>query len=559
MEMTFLRLRPIAVGCAAFFVIGCATGLGQPNFGRQLKQTFASKDPCSNNARNIGMVGGSLAGAIVGNAIGDGKSESKLIGAAVGGVLGGLIGADIDRKRCELSKIAKQYDLEISYSNIEYLGNVKDIPVDGKQNAENTVSKTSSNSVVIGNSVTLRDKGGDIGHFESGSDQLTPKAKEYFSVIANQYSPSTIAATQSEAMRKSDVIEQLAKRRILLVGHTDDTGSTLANTMLSENRAKAVAIFLKQKGISEDTIFYQGAGESLPVADNRTEDGRAINRRVEIVEMADEVGFKKYLEIRKPNYNHYRIEKNVSAVAEKKVPALTPQQTVSSTSIKNSSSTSTKSTSSRSSIGTPRLETSSATSAAPAIKSNLGINFGGIPYNPKSAKLDTGGMVRDQSFSLISRAIADDSVLVTDCSYDRPRAAGTVKSLRDGRVFRTSEHLPQLYGRTWAASMNGNLLVLNHLAVLRDGAVPANLPELKVYADYKSGSNPKAQINEQPAVNSYLVDKGVLYRVFPKGGGGLKCMDILFALDGSTTAKAGKLIYEDSGNSYVADFKPKIQ
>ncbi len=358
-------------------------------------------------------------------------------------------------------------------------------------------------------------------------------------------------------------MDQLAKRRILLVGHTDDAGSTQLNATLSEKRAKAVAAFLKQKGISEDTIFYQGAGESLPIADNRTEEGRAVNRRVEIVELADEVGFKKYLEVRKPNYGFYRTQQAaITEVANDASESKSATAVMSVPKQKPASSAPAKTSPSRSTTAASKSELPSASSAAAPLQAaagNLGINFGGVPYSVKSAKLETGGMASEKGFSLISKAMADDSVLVMDCSYDRPRAVGSVKSLRDGRVFKTSEHLPQLYGKTWATDVNGNLVVLNRLAVLRDGGVPANLPELKVYQDYKPNSNSKAKVNEEPAVNSYLVEKGVLYRVFPKGDGGLKCMDILFALDGSTSAKAGKLIYVDGGKSYVADFKPQLQ
>jgi hypothetical protein len=96
------------------------------------------------------------------------------------------------------------------------------------------------------------------------------------------------------------------------------------------------------------------------------------------------------------------------------------------------------------------------------------------------------------------------------------------------------------------------------VARLGGGVFHVNLPELKVYAQYKPGNNAKPIVNEEPAVNSYLVDKGVLYRIFPKGEGGLKCMDVLFGTDGATTAKAGKLIYA-STSSFVADFKPQVQ
>lgn len=150
-------------------------------------------------------------------------------------------------------------------------------------------------------------------------------------------------------------------------------------------------------------------------------------------------------------------------------------------------------------------------------------------------------------------------MLNLDCSYDRPRSTGQVKSLRDGSTYKTSEHLPQLYGKTWASEVNGNLVVINHLAVLRSGTTPANLPELKIYAQYKAGSGKKPDVIGEPQVNSYRVDKGVLYRMFPRNARGVQCMDVLFALDGSKSARAGKLIYNKANGRYVTDFNPQLQ
>lgn len=539
-------LRRTFISCATLLVAGCATAPGQPSFGTQVKNTFASEDPCSNNARNIGIVGGAVLGALIGNAMG-GKDESRLIGAALGGVVGGFIGADMDRKRCELSKVAKKYDLDITFANIESHGDVKPINSDSEaiQSSNNTAK-----SIVMGSTVTVRDKQGAGGHFESGSDRLTPKAQEYFAAIADQYAPEPIVAAQLSPKRKEEARKQLAQRRILLVGHTDDTGSSQLNADLSERRARAVAAFLKQKGVPETNLYYQGAGETLPIADNRTEEGRTGNRRVEIVEVADEAGFKKFLENRKPQYAFYRPQQSDTSVIEKATP-----------SSKNAKSSKTEpvTTGTQSKAVLAQTASQSALAKPADIKAKPVINFGGSPYSPANAKIDTGVMIAEKGFSLISKAYADDGVLAADCSYDRPRSAGSVKSLREGRIYKTSEHLPQLYGKTWASDVNGNLVVLNRLAVLRDSGAPANLPELKVYADYKPGSNTKPQVNEEPEVNSYLVDKGVLYRIFPKGQGGLKCMDLLFGTDGATVAKAGKILYSSGTSRYVADFKPQLQ
>ncbi len=66
-------------------------------------------------------------------------------------------------------------------------------------------------------------------------------------------------------------------------GHTDNTGTPEKNQILSENRAKSVADYLKTKGVTEDTrLISTGFGEYKPIADNKKASGRAKNRRVEI-------------------------------------------------------------------------------------------------------------------------------------------------------------------------------------------------------------------------------------------------------------------------------------
>lgn len=72
-------------------------------------------------------------------------------------------------------------------------------------------------------------------------------------------------------------------RRITIVGHTDSKGSDESNRKLSEARANAVRTFLAKEGIAADRVTTMGAGESEPVADNATSEGRANNRRVEMI------------------------------------------------------------------------------------------------------------------------------------------------------------------------------------------------------------------------------------------------------------------------------------
>jgi OOP family OmpA-OmpF porin len=69
---------------------------------------------------------------------------------------------------------------------------------------------------------------------------------------------------------------------IIAVGHTDSVGTDAYNQKLSVRRAEAVKAYLVSKGIEKNRVYTEGKGEKQPVADNKTAEGRAKNRRVEI-------------------------------------------------------------------------------------------------------------------------------------------------------------------------------------------------------------------------------------------------------------------------------------
>ena len=69
---------------------------------------------------------------------------------------------------------------------------------------------------------------------------------------------------------------------IIAVGHTDSVGSDAYNQKLSVRRSEAVKAYLVSKGIEKNRVYTEGKGEKQPVADNKTTEGRAKNRRVEI-------------------------------------------------------------------------------------------------------------------------------------------------------------------------------------------------------------------------------------------------------------------------------------
>jgi OmpA-OmpF porin, OOP family len=69
---------------------------------------------------------------------------------------------------------------------------------------------------------------------------------------------------------------------IIAVGHTDSIGTDAYNQKLSVRRAEAVKAYLVSKGIEKNRVYTEGKGEKQPVASNKTKEGRAKNRRVEI-------------------------------------------------------------------------------------------------------------------------------------------------------------------------------------------------------------------------------------------------------------------------------------
>jgi outer membrane protein OmpA-like peptidoglycan-associated protein len=107
---------------------------------------------------------------------------------------------------------------------------------------------------------------------------LTISGSVLFATNTSVLLPSAQARLRSVA----NVLKE-GKSSILVVGHTDSTGNPDKNQRLSEQRADAVKKFLVQRGVSDDRIRAMGMGGNEPVASNASPEGRADNRRVEIV------------------------------------------------------------------------------------------------------------------------------------------------------------------------------------------------------------------------------------------------------------------------------------
>lgn len=109
--------------------------------------------------------------------------------------------------------------------------------------------------------------------------------------LENVYFDTGKSTLRPESFVSLDQLAELMKSKqslkIEIAGHTDDIGEDHTNQLLSENRAKAVRMYIVRQGVSPDRITAVGYGESSPVALNVSEEGRQKNRRTEVHILAE--------------------------------------------------------------------------------------------------------------------------------------------------------------------------------------------------------------------------------------------------------------------------------
>ena len=488
-----------------------------PSTSIQTNPSKTDDNPCDNNGRNVGAIIGGLAGFFIAKDSND--PLAKVVAVGIGGLIGGAIGSEIDRRECELVRIQKKYGLDMEVTRLEDSASASS--TDGA-----TEAPTNSNTTVkqdVGLSVSVIDQEGKP-QFETGSAVILPATKEHFSEFAKQYIVSNqlgkLAEGKTEEQKKT-LYKELKRKRILLVGHTDDTGDSKLNAKLSEERAKEVARVFKDVGVGEDQLYYQGAGETLPIADNKTEAGRAKNRRVEIVDLSNEDKFQQYLQSRRPKTTYYRPAQMAKATTPSAVAQMKP--------------------------------VASDQAASPAASF---ADFGGVPLLASNAIPNIGRVSgEDSGFSLISSAHADAGPILS-CDQDRPRSVGAVKSLQNNATYAGRDYMPGTYDSSWIANTNGHLVTLTHVAVLRDGAVPVGKPSLAVYRDFKGGEKTKPTSIEPVEVNVYQGNKAMLYRAFGKGS--VRCIDMVIPNKSPMSAPDSKIVYQNTSGLYVAAFDVRV-
>lgn len=178
----------------------------------------------------IGATGGAILGAIIGNNVGKGGNGE--LGAVIGGVVGGGAGILIGNK---MDKQAQKIEEEIPGAKVERV----------------------DDAIVV--------------TFDENSGVYFDTAKY------------NINSASQEALNKlTNVFKEYPDTNILIVGHTDSVGTETSNMTLSKNRAEAVTNYLVQQGLSSGRFTTNWFGETQPMHDNATAEGRAKNRRVNV-------------------------------------------------------------------------------------------------------------------------------------------------------------------------------------------------------------------------------------------------------------------------------------
>lgn len=116
---------------------------------------------------------------------------------------------------------------------------------------------------------------------KEGTDSL--KASIQNEILFRFDSYEVNAQAKNMLIELASVIKEEPGTKVSIIGHTDNIGEKDYNIVLSHNRASAVGNILREAGVPSGDISETGKGYSLPIADNSTEDGRAKNRRVELI------------------------------------------------------------------------------------------------------------------------------------------------------------------------------------------------------------------------------------------------------------------------------------
>lgn len=188
---------------------------------------------CNASRKTKGAIIGATAGAATGAVLGgkNNKAVAIILGAAIGGVAGGLIGNYMDKQAAKIQE-------ELKGAKVER----------------------------VGEGILITFDSGIL--FDTDSYALKPETRDNLKEL-------------------SPILLKYDDTDVQILGHTDSTGPDDHNKILSDHRAGAVENFLVSQSVGAQRLETTGYGESDPIATNDTDEGRQLNRRVEVVIVAN--------------------------------------------------------------------------------------------------------------------------------------------------------------------------------------------------------------------------------------------------------------------------------
>ena len=208
-----------------------AAGIAISASGCTTTDAYTGEEKASNTAKGAGI--GAAIGAFIGYVSSrdkDRRDKQKaiLVGAAIGGAGGAAVGNYMDRQEAELRKQLEGTGVSVTRNGDDLILNMP----------------------------------GNVT-FQTGKYNLKASFREVLDSVVL-------------------VLSEFNQTLIESAGHTDSVGTEESNLILSRNRANSVADYLISEGVSAERVLTIGHGELRPIADNGTENGRQLNRRVEL-------------------------------------------------------------------------------------------------------------------------------------------------------------------------------------------------------------------------------------------------------------------------------------
>lgn len=215
-----VKMLVLGASAGALVLAGCTTT--DPYTGETVRSN-------TRTGAVAGAVGGALLGYLTNTSDSEEGRTNALIGAGIGALAGAAVGSYMDRQQAAMRE-------ELAGSGVNVV-----------RQGDNLILQMPSD-------VTFAYDRADV------QPQFFPVLDDVARVL-NQYNQTTVD----------------------IVGHADSTGSDSYNQGLSERRASSVASYLISRNVIRERLYVAGMGERAPIASNATEEGRAQNRRVEIV------------------------------------------------------------------------------------------------------------------------------------------------------------------------------------------------------------------------------------------------------------------------------------